>query len=277
LLRLADIVKIDFLKSGDEEIITAVRKISHSRRKILLAEKIETYERLDFARSLGFTLFQGYFFCRPTLATSKAVDVSLISKMYLLRLISDPDVSFFKLAEIIKRDVVLSYRLLKIVNSAYYGLDYTVNGILHAVTILGLVEVRKWVALIIFNQANIGKPNELIRMALIRGIFMEKLAIHQKHRRDKDEYFLTGLFSLADTIMDASMESIMEETHLSRDICDPLITGEGERAELVKIICHIERAEWEQAVVISDKYSIKEDKVIRIYMESMKEANKLLE
>jgi EAL and modified HD-GYP domain-containing signal transduction protein len=132
LIFIADIVKIDFMKCGAQEIITAISKINHNRRKILLAEKIETFESLDFAKSLGFTLFQGYFFCKPTISSSKDIDISLINKMRLLRLISDPDVSFIKLADIVKRDVVLSYRLLKIVNSAYYGLDYTVNGILNA-------------------------------------------------------------------------------------------------------------------------------------------------
>jgi len=277
LLQIADIVKIDFIKSGEQEIIRDVKKIEKNHRKILLAEKIETYEMVNFAKSLGFTLFQGYFFCKPTISTAKTTDALIISRMYLLRMISDPDVSFFKLADVIKRDVVLSYHLLKIVNSAYYGLDYTVNGILHAITILGLVEVRKWAALIIFSQANTNGPDELIRMALIRGIFMEKLAIYQKQRRNKDEYFLIGLFSLADRITGSSMESIMEETHLSPEICGPLVTGEGERAELLKIICHIEKAEWEEAFAISKNYGIKEDKVNNFYIEAMKESNMLLQ
>ena len=204
------------------------------------------------------------------------MDASFISRIQLFRQVYDPDISFFALAETVKKDVVLSYRLLKIVNSAYYGLEYTVNGILHAITILGLVEVRKWVALIIFNQVNTGKPNELIRMGLIRGIFMEKLAVHQNHRRIKDEYFMIGLFSLADTILDAPMETIMEETHLSHDICDPLVTRKGERAEFLEIICHIERAEWEEALLISDKHGIRQDKIYRFYVEAIKEVQKLL-
>lgn len=276
LLDLADIVKIDFLSCSEQEIADAVKKINSNRRKILLAEKIETNESLEFAKALGFTLFQGFFFCRPTITASKSVDTAFINRLKLLRQVSDPDVSFFALAETIKRDVVLSYRLLKIVNSAYYGLNYTVSGILHAITICGLIEVRKWVTLIIFNQSNPGKPNELIRMGLIRGIFMEKLAVQRHQRRIKDEYFMIGLFSLADTILDAPMETIMEETHLSREICEPLITGEGERADLLKIIRHIERAEWDEATAIADRYGIGQDKVSEYYVEAIKQSHKLL-
>jgi EAL and modified HD-GYP domain-containing signal transduction protein len=118
------------------------RKINRGQRKILLAEKVETYEELEFAKSVGFTLFQGFFFCRPKVKHSKSIDTLKISKLMLLKYIADPDVSFYDLAKVIKRDVVLSYRLLKIVNSAYYGLKYSVTGILHALTILGLDEIR---------------------------------------------------------------------------------------------------------------------------------------
>lgn len=202
LIGLADIIKIDFLKYGVEDIRWNVDKVLNNRRKILLAEKIETYEDLEVARSLGFNLFQGFFFCKPIIANAKCADVLQISKLQLIKYVTDPEVSFFDLANVIKRDLVLSYRLLKIVNSAYYGLKYTVTGILHALLILGLNEIKKWISLIVLNQIKTTKPSELIRAALVRGIFMEKLAIHQKKRKSRDEYFLVGLFSLAEAIMD---------------------------------------------------------------------------
>jgi EAL and modified HD-GYP domain-containing signal transduction protein len=184
------------------------------------------------ARSLGFNLFQGFFFCKPIIANAKCSDVLQISKLQLIKYASDPEVSFFDLANVIKRDLVLSYRLLKIVNSAYYGLKYTVTGILHALLILGLNEIKKWISLVVLNQIKTTKPSELIRAALVRGIFMEKLAVHLKKRKNRDEYFLVGLFSLADAIMDTTIEAVLKETHLSEGITKPLVTGEGEKAEL---------------------------------------------
>jgi EAL and modified HD-GYP domain-containing signal transduction protein len=276
LIGLADIIKIDFMKCDVEDIKRSVYKINTGRRKILLAEKIETYADLDFARSLGFNLFQGFFFCKPTIANAKCADTLQVSKLQLIKYIADPEVSFFDLANVIKQDLVLSYRLLKIVNSAYYGLKYTVTGILHALLILGLNEIKKWISLIVLNQIKTTKPTELIRAALVRGIFMEKLAVSQKKRKNRDEYFLVGLFSLAEAIMDTPMEDVLKETHLSEEIIRPLVTGEGEKAELLKIIYHIERAEWDEAEEIASTCGFDMTKVNQFYIEAMIDANKLL-
>jgi EAL and modified HD-GYP domain-containing signal transduction protein len=276
LIGLADIIKIDFLKCNIEDIKRYVSLINNNRRKILLAEKIETYEELELARSMGFNLFQGFFFCKPTIANAKCTEVLQISKLQLIRYVADPEVSFFDLANVIKRDLVLSYRLLKIVNSAYYGLKYTVTGILHALLILGLNEIKKWISLIVLNQIKTTKPTELIRAALVRGIFMEKVAIHQKKRKNRDEYFLVGLFSLAEAIMDTPIDAILKETHLSDDIIRPLVTGEGEKARLVQVITHIERAEWDEAEELAEGCKLSISKANQLYIEAMIDANKLL-
>ncbi|MPM03700.1 Cyclic di-GMP phosphodiesterase CdgJ [bioreactor metagenome] len=276
LIDLADIIKIDFLNNDKGEIKRQVKKINSRHRKVLLAEKVETYEDLEFAKSEGFTLFQGFFFCKPKITNSKSIDPLKISKLMLLKYISDPDVSFYDLANIIKRDVVLSYRVLKIVNSAYYGLKYSVKGILHALTILGLDEIKKWISLIILTEVKSSKPNELIRAALVRGMFMEKLAVHLKKRKNRDEYFMVGLFSLAEAIMDSPVELILKQSHLSPEICEPLITGKGEMADILTIIVNIEKAQWDEAWLTADQYGIDRRKINKFYIESMVGANKLL-
>ncbi|NLT15782.1 MAG: EAL domain-containing protein, partial [Clostridiales bacterium] len=98
LIALADIVKIDFVKCKVDDIRRSVYKVNNNRRKILLAEKIETYADLDFARSLGFNLFQGFFFCKPTITNAKCAETLQVSKLQLIKYIADPEVSFFDLA-----------------------------------------------------------------------------------------------------------------------------------------------------------------------------------
>ncbi len=163
---------------------------------MLLAEKVESYEAVEFAKSLGCTLFQGFFYSKPRLSKSKYIDTQKISKLLLLRSIANEDVSFIELAEIIKRDVVLSYRLLNIVNSAYYGLSYSVTGILHALTILGLNEIKKWISFILISDVKDNKPNELVRAALIRSMFMEKISIVLKDRKPEKNILWSSFFNV---------------------------------------------------------------------------------
>ena len=276
LIALADIIKIDFRQYNEEEIKGLVEKLKKYRRKVFLAEKVETIEDFDLAVSLGFTLFQGYFFCKPSISSAKQIDTLMASRFQLIRIAADPDIDFQDLANIIKPDVVLSYRLLKIVNSAYYGIQYSIKGVLHALIILGMREAKKWLSFIILDEAIGAKPDELIRMALIRGIIMENFAVRKKDRSHKDEYFMTGLFSLADAIMDASIEDIMEETHLSPEICEPLITKQGERADFIKIISHMEQAEWDDAAVIASRYGMGEEEISNCYLEAILYANRII-
>ena len=278
LLEVADIVKIDFLQYDEKEIREITRKIKKkNRRKIFLAEKVETYSDYEMAISLGFSLFQGFFFCKPVVKRSKHISTLSASRLQLIGVTADPDINFDALANIIKPDVVLSYRLLKIVNSAYYGLRYSVKGISHALVILGQKETKKWLSFVILEEVIGEKPNELMRAALIRGFFMENISIQKRDKNNRDEYFLIGLFSLSDAIMDASLRSILRETHLSREICEPLLTRRGDRADYLKIIRHIERAEWDEANEIAQKYGLDQDVVNSCYLKAIYDANRLMQ
>ncbi len=276
LLDIVDIVKIDFLNNTEEQIRKNVKKIRSRFRKVLLAEKVESYEAVEFAKSLGCTLFQGFFYSKPRLSKSKYIDTQKISKLLLLRSIANEDVSFIELAEIIKRDVVLSYRLLNIVNSAYYGLSYSVTGILHALTILGLNEIKKWISFILISDVKDNKPNELVRAALIRSMFMEKISIVLKDRKRREEYFMVGLFSMSEAIMDSPLEVILSQTHLSETISNTLITGQGKLADILQIIIHIEKAEWDEIEPYMEKYNLSMNSINKCYIEAMKDANKIM-
>lgn len=105
---------------------------------------------------------------------------------------------------------------------------------------------------------------------------MEQLAVYFRKRKDRDEYFMMGLFSLADVLMDAPMEAVMKQTHLSQSLTDALITGEGRMADLLKIIVHYERGEWEEALSYAEQYKVSPDTVLRFYTEALTKANQVL-
>ncbi len=277
LLTYADIIKIDFIQfSKEKELRDIVSRIKRVGRKVLLAEKVETEEDFRLAKELGFVLFQGYFFSRPLIQSRHHLSPMNLSRLQLLRLVYQPELNFQKIANVIKQDVVLSHKLLRIVNSAYYGLSLSITGILHALTILGTEGTRKWLSFVVMLDCDGDNEKMLSRMALSRGLFMESMATRLRRKKDRDMYFLFGLFSLADVLMEAPMDEVLAQTNLSPKITEALISGEGEMAELLSILINYERAEWEAAVECAKKYKITEDEISQIYIESISKAYEML-
>jgi c-di-GMP-related signal transduction protein len=278
LIDLADIIKIDVLNNSKTAVEGYVRRINRKRRKILLAEKVETLSDFEWAKALGFSLFQGYCFSKPEIQSGKQVAPMKLTQLQLLRVLYARELDFAKVARIVERDVVLTYRLLRIVNSAYYGLKYSVTGVMHALTLLGTTDLRKWLSFIVLNQMNEERSGELVMMALIRGLFMEQIANHNmKGRKSRDDSFLIGLFSLADVILEAPMDAILAVSHFQPGVVDTLLWKTGTYADYLQIVLHYENAEWDEALTLAEKYNMDETTTVNYYVNAVIDANTLLE
>ena len=102
----------------------------------------------------------------------------------------------------ISNDVALSYRLLKYINSAYFGLRSEVTSIKQALALLGLEPLRRWATLTIFAEVG-DKPRELFVTALIRARFCECAGSHADG--SPPELFTLGLFSVLDALTGTPM------------------------------------------------------------------------
>ena len=276
LLAVADIIKVDFLATPYEKIKVFAHSM-RNKRVILLAEKLETQEDFDKAKELGFKLFQGYFFAKPVILKNKQPSLTpmKINSLRLIRLANDINVDFRKIADIIKQDVALSYRLLRVVNSAFFGLRYTVKNIRQALAILGMEEIKKWVTLVSLAEMSDSKPDELVTMALIRARLMEKMAEHVGLKKQSDDMFMVGLLSLMDVLMDLSMEDIAKRTNIAEHIYMPLVTGEGTYAEILSIIVHYERSEWDTCFEMAKKYNLTAVQLHNMYIEAIEWSHSL--
>lgn len=280
-LDLADIIKIDFLQfenydqiySEVHKINNAVRKNSRQHKVRLLAEKVETREAFLAAKEMGFTYFQGFFFSKPEIVSKRRMNPLRVNQLKLIRSTMDPMVDYKKLAATISNDPVLSYRILRLVNSAYYALEYKVKSISHALAILGIKNIRKYVTLLAIEQIKDEKPEELFRMSLIRAHFLESLAPLAGMRKSKDDLFMLGLFSLMDIMTDTPMCDIVELTQLSESISSPLVTNKGKSADLLGIIKNYEQGSWIKASNIAGKYGISSHEILKVYLDSVEWAD----
>jgi EAL and modified HD-GYP domain-containing signal transduction protein len=243
LLELASFVKLDVLAMPRDELKRTVERLRR-RDLMLIAEKVETPADYDACRELGFDLFQGYFFSYPdviqthTNTANRSVVISLIAQL------QDPSIDLREVEKLIAQDVILSFRLLRYINCATFGLRREVDSIRQAIMLLGLATVRNWATLLLLSQFDDRKPRELMTIALIRARMCELLSVTDV-RIDAGQAFTTGLFSLLDAMLDVPMENLLDQMPLSLPIKLALLNREGALGTLLDDVVRYERGQWD--------------------------------
>lgn len=239
LLSLAKIVKFDILQMEREELIRQLEQVKPFNVK-LLAEKVETQEEFLFLKDLGFHYFQGFFFSKPNIISGRDIPSSRLQVLRLLKLLNDPNYDFENIGSIVSQDLSLSYRLLKFVNSAWFALPQKIESLQNAIVMLGEKNLRKWLSLIALSSMADDKPTELIRMAISRAHFCEKLGSQLPGLRDNaNSLYTIGMFSLLEAILDKPMAEILAELSLSDTINDILL---GKKKNLLAAPLYLLRA-----------------------------------
>ncbi len=228
---LASVIKIDLMLVKRVLLPDMVYTLKQTG-VLLLAEKVETLEDYDLCFRLGFDFFQGYYLCKPNIVKGRKMESSRLIVMRLLAQVTDPKADFQELEKLISQDVGLSYKLLKLVNSGYYSLSTTVNSIRQAISLIGLSQLRGWMMLIMMSTVD-DKPHELTSIALQRAKMCEMIG---KTLGDSqaESYFLAGLFSVLDAIMDIPMSQVVASIPLTEDVVAALIDHEGKIGTSIK-------------------------------------------
>ena len=241
LVELADYIKVDFLISGEQQR----RELLHRLRGVnvaLLAEKVETQEEYLKARDEGFTLMQGYYFCRPVLMENREVPTNRLSQLEILRLLQDETVDPHRLAHQVSQDVSLTYRLLRLANSPVWAYRQKVRSVRDALIVVGEANFRRLAAVAIAGELNAGRPLELLRMAFVRARFCELAA--KFCGLNQTEQFLMGMLSLLPAMLQVPMQDLSPLLPLRDEIRQALEGNQvPERASLTWLEGH-ERGDW---------------------------------
>lgn len=240
LIPYASIIKVDIRPFDAHTLQQQVEKLKPYQVK-LLAEKVETREEFTLCTTLGFELFQGYFFSKPTMFSGKQVPAGHLRVLEVLAKLQAPDCNLRELESLISYDVGISYKLLRIINSSYYNLNKRVESIQHALVILGLNTLKSWITVIALSSVD-DKPRELITMTLIRAKMCENLA--GKFGCKPDAAFIVGLFSLLDILLDQPLAYLMLNLPLAEDIVEGLMQRKGPAGELLNFVIEYEKADW---------------------------------
>ena len=278
LIPYIDYIKVDLIQTPYKKLPDLVKSLKE-KKKILLAEKVENYDMFKDAYTLGFDLFQGYFFARPSIITHRRFDPYEITLITLLKLLNNEGTPVNQIENTIKSDVHLTYNLLKFVNSAYFSFKTKIKTIRHAVMMLGYRRLRIWVLLMLYADAKVGGiDNPLLELALMRGKMLENMALRKtKDRNFADMAFLTGILSLLDVLLGIPKDEILSDLNIDEEIKNALIKGEGMLGKMLKLceyleagdLLHLKTELVDIGCKIEDFFKAEEDAVF--YVEDIKQ------
>lgn len=268
LVELASIIKFDLRCSTFSDIQSHLEQYPHHKNIKLLAEKVETNDEFEQALALGFELFQGYFFCKPELLHGKEISSSQLSLMQLIATVNQQDFKFDTLENLVARDVGLSYKLLRYINSAFFAKAQSISSIKQAIIYMGEAEIRRFVSLIALSSIAQKKPSELIHMACTRGKFAELLAAFTKSECAEAELFTLGMFSLIDALIDQPMAQVMNVLPLADKIKLALVERKGKLAMYLMLIEHYEKGEWEEVSKLASALTLPEEQLPTLYLQA---------
>ncbi len=273
LIDLAGMIKVDYQVSEmleREEIVGFFR----GSNKKLIAESVETVNDYGHAMACGYDFFQGFFFCEPTIVIGKEIPGIKMQNLRLLQEIYKPDMDFDQVENLIKQDPSLSYKLLRFINSIAFPIRFPIRSIRQAMALLGQKEIIKWASLVALRNVGYDKPDELMVTAVSRGKFCESMAMATYLNKRSADLFLTGLFSLLDTFLDQSMESILQELPLDADIKEALLGKPGDFKDILDLVLLYEQGQWDKVFAFAaDRYNLDEVEVMSYYLESLELAD----
>jgi len=215
LLKLVDIFKMDIQNTTHDEISSRMKSLKKFNLKIL-AEKVETLEEYENYSKMGFDYFQGYFLSRPRVIKSKTLETSKLAVMQLLSTLHSTSVDISEIEKAISTDLSLSYKLLKLINSAFFNLPNEVDSIKRAVVFLGRRKLSGWASMLALSSMN-DRPLELIKIAMVRAKTCKLIAL-KLGLIDEDQYFTAGMFSALDILMEQPIKSLISPLPLSDEV-----------------------------------------------------------
>lgn len=225
MLGVVSYIKIDLLKNSPEQLQRLVASARKHPVK-LVAQKVETQSAFNTCKALKFDLFQGFYFAHPETLTARVINPGQALVLELLNKVrANADIS--EIEKGFKRDVALSFKLLRYINSVGFGLSCEIQSIRHALAILGYQQLYRWLTLLVVTANEGATPPALMKTAITRGRLTELLGQDFLDKSERDNLFIVGIFSLLDAMLEMPMDQILDKLILPEPISEALLHRDG--------------------------------------------------
>jgi len=241
LASMASIIDINIENLSDAEIRAHLRMLK-KLNPIVLADHVSTHEQYEICRDAGADYFQGYFLNRPRIVKGESLDSNQMSVINLLSTLHNPETDTDTIVDVISKDIALSYKLVQLMNSAFFSRNSKIDSIQHATVMLGRKQLCTWASMMVLSGMD-DKPREQVRISMIRARSCELLAT-KAGIAGADVFFTVGMFSSLDLLMNQSLEDLISPLPLADNISAALLNREGELGEALNCTLAQEQGDW---------------------------------
>jgi c-di-GMP-related signal transduction protein len=235
LIEIADYVKVDF-RASDPAARQEIYKM-FGKKTIFLAEKVETLVEVQAAIAEGNKLFQGYFHARPEIIAEAQISAAKAVYLQLFAALAETPMDMKRIEDLLLMEPSLCYRLLRLANSAVYGLRYRISTIQAALNTVGEDAFRKLVTVVLAGNLSPSAVDRDAKQALERAFLCESLAsvLHENGA----ELYMLGMLSMMDRMLNIPMKQLIDLISVDSRIQEALL-GSMEGMGRALVLCEYE-------------------------------------
>lgn len=247
IAEVADIVAVDVTTLDAAERRQCLARLRAPGR-LLLAVGIDDHATHDDCRAAGFDLFSGSVLSTPNVVSGTRLGTDHVALFRLVALLDDPDVSVDGLEGAVASNPVLSYQVLRYVNSAFVGLRTEVESIRQAIVLVGPPVLRQLAGLLLAQQV-VSKPLEATRLALARSQMCATIGEAMGDARPA--YHTVGMLSAVDLLTDVPLDEAIAGLPLTEEVSDAVLHHAGRLGRVLQAVRLYERCDWDDPVLSS--------------------------
>ncbi len=253
--------------------ILACVKHSQLHNKKIIVDGVDSAKNLEIFKKMGFEYYQGYFFCKPTNLVTNITNPGVSTIIKLINLVVY-EAEYKQIEGVFKTDSALSFKLLRYMNSYATGQGQKVDTIQKALMILGHKKLQKWLSILFTSSNKIQGSDVVAKTALFRAKFMENVAL-EFMPREADNFFMVGLFSLLDVMLNVKMEYALGSISISNEIKDAILHQKGKYWPLLDMTINLESGKWDEVNKSLETVSLTSNDLHAKYLQAMEWVNEL--
>lgn len=252
LLETADYIKLDSKQYSKSEVKEMLMLLKGYGAK-LISSKVETDEDFHFYKGLGFDLFQGYFFQKPSIVSSVTLDPDYVILLNIFNSFqANADIE--EIESLFKMAPDLIYRLLALINSVAYEFMAKISSVKQAIALLGYDNVSRWILTIVLaSKKSDFRSDPLLESAVIKGRMMEDICKKYINKALADKAFLAGMLSLVNVALGISIKELFDKITIDPVIYEALVEHKGKVGELAEFMDAYNAADYNSAETLLKK------------------------